>query len=148
MRKSERETNWRKHKATMATIWLNSDLYLSYLSYRLGDLITLHNWSCSSELCINFVVCKLCYDFEQSDSVYRRQISVIEDDESRYVDTFLFHLGHVVYLDKGVKRSKFPKFLQSHKRQYFVWSIWKTPNTINEGAWSDSLCDIVNRGLL
>ena len=34
------------------SIWLKSDLYLRY---GIDDLITLHYWSCSSELCMNFV---------------------------------------------------------------------------------------------
>ena len=67
-------------------------------------------------------MCKLCHDFEQSDSVYCRQISVFEDDETRFVDTFSCHQGQVVYLETNVKKSKFPKFLQSHKGN-FVWSI-------------------------
>ena len=34
------------------SIWLKSDLYLRYL---IEDLITPYYWSCSSELCMNFV---------------------------------------------------------------------------------------------
>ena len=34
------------------SIWLKSDLFLLY---RIEDLITLHFWSYSSELCMNFV---------------------------------------------------------------------------------------------
>ena len=37
---------------TTFSIWLKSDLYLRY---RIEDLITPKYWSCSSELCMNFV---------------------------------------------------------------------------------------------
>ena len=41
-----------KNEVVALSIWLKSDLYLRY---HIEDLITLHYWSCSCELCINFV---------------------------------------------------------------------------------------------
>ena len=48
------------------SIWRKSDLYLRY---RIEDLITPHYWSCSCELCMNFVVCILRLYFDQSHNV-------------------------------------------------------------------------------
>ena len=39
---------------------------------------------------------------------------IFEDDDSRFVATFSCHLGHI-YSDQKVKRSKLPKYLQTHK---------------------------------
>ena len=74
------------------TILINSDLFLLY---RIEDLITPHYWSCSSELCMNFVVCILRHDFDESDSVIQTQCSIFKMIKV----TFLCHLGQVVYSD-------------------------------------------------
>ena len=55
------------------------------------------------------------HDFNQSDLHISNAVQYFEDDESGFVVTFSCYLGHVVYLDKNVKRSKLPKYLQSHK---------------------------------
>ena len=58
---------------------------------------------------MNFIVCILHHDFDQSDSVF---YSVFEDDESSFVFTLhSCHLGHVVYSGQKVKASE----ILSHK---------------------------------
>ena len=85
---------------------------------------------------MNFVVCILQHDFNQSDSIFYTQCSIFEDDECHFVVTFschlendsifytqcsIFeddechfvvtfscHLGHVVYSDEKVTPSKIP----------------------------------------
>ena len=75
---------WNKHQS------LKSDLYLRYL---IEDLITPHYWSCSSELCINFVVWILRHDFDQSNGMdFAVFLKIMKF-------TFSCHLGNVIFSD-------------------------------------------------
>ena len=42
--------------------------------------------------------------------VHFNAVQFFEEDKSCFVVRFLCHLGHVVYLDQKVKRSKLPKY--------------------------------------
>ena len=53
-----------------------------YFRYRTEDLKTPYYWPCSSELCINFEVCIVRLNFDQSDSVFKTQCTIFEDDKS------------------------------------------------------------------
>ena len=59
---------------------LNKFRSLYSLPHRWSD--NSHYWSCSSELCMNFVVCILRHDFDESDSVIQTQCSIFEDNNS------------------------------------------------------------------
>ena len=92
------------HEATCGSIWRKSDLYLRY---HIEDLITPHYWSCSSELCINFVVWILLHDFDKSDSLIKR----IAEFLKMMKFTFSCHLGHVVFSDLNGQNIKTSEIL-------------------------------------
>ena len=58
-----------RHHSQKRAIWLKSNLCLRN---RIEDLITAHYWSCSSELCMNFIVCLLCKFFTNAVQYFLR----------------------------------------------------------------------------
>ena len=59
---------------------------------------------CSSELIMNFVVCILHHDFDQSNSLFQTQCGIFK----MMLVTFSCNHGHVVYSDQKVKASQIP----------------------------------------
>ena len=62
-----------------------------------------------------------------------------KDDESRFVVTFSYHLGHGH--DQKVKTSEIPSVVEKSR---FDWLILLALKTISNGELSDPLCESVN----
>ena len=93
-------------------IWLKSDLYLHY---RKEDLITLHYWSCSSELCINFVFNCIYYVLISTNQIaYFKRSAVFLKMTNSFSYCIMISINQKAYF----KRSAL--FLTTHKSNRLI----------------------------